>query len=174
MTILKELNKIQKKALVRKIPLHHPFMLLQKKIDETTIDLPYGDKIHSKLYVIDKPYGFDSLAIIKKTIHYLDDYDIVDVHKVENIVFFRVVTQDVTPNDLLTIAKTQIGLSEWIHQPLYITIADFLSEKTNELELLYTPNLIFFKIAGFNEAYNPYGGEPITTPGYFALSPSDE
>jgi len=163
--IAKAINSTDKTALVRstKTP-----TFLGRKVDETEIELPYGDRKSTKLFVTEKPYGFDCAVTVSTLIHWIDD-DFVEVEKDEKVASFSVVTQNVEPYDLLIVAEAQVSLFEWIHQPLYVTLAEFLESKTNELNLLISEDLVIFHVPGFYEAYNPFGGAPLKTPNYFAL-----
>jgi len=163
--IADNIEKAEKKALVRKVD----YVVTGKLIDETELEMAYGDKKYVKLFVSEKPYGFDAMVDWSMILHYFDDYEDVDVEKREYIISFRVITENVKPRDLTIVSETQVSLFEWIHQPTYITIAEFLKDKTNELELLIGPELIIFHIPGFTEAYNPFGGSPLHTPNFFAL-----
>lgn len=162
--IQENIEKAKKKALIRKLE----YPISGDRIDSTELDLPYGDKKYAEIFASPTGYGFDCMVTISELIHWFDDYG-VEAEKREYVINFRVVTKNLKPEDLLIVAEAQVGPFEWIHQPLYITIAEFLRDKTNEMELLIGDELVIFHSPGLREAYNPFGGLPLNTPNFFAL-----
>ncbi|HDN74169.1 hypothetical protein DRP04_00100 [Archaeoglobales archaeon] len=138
------------------------------------IDDPFADLFSRyELRCRKTPYGYDcKVTVVRSEVSEFGD----SRNEVNNVCFRVVNEKDFKDLDLTIPIETQTSVFDWESNPMFVGIADRLSDKimsldhTNEMNVYvnFNEDRVVFEYPT-KKAYNPEGGQPIEIDGFIAF-----